>query len=240
MAEPEEVLLAAGACLAPQDLAGWRVLVSAGPTHEPLDPVRFVGNRSSGKMGYAVAVEAAARGARVTLVSGPTHLPAPPGVEVTRVTTARGMAGAIRQLAPKQDAVIMAAAVADYRPQKESPTKLKKRKLGERMTLELKRTEDILASLREIYPRPLLVGFAAETSEDLDRVAADKMQAKRVDLLVAIDVRSKQAGFGVDDNEVVIYDRQGGRRELPLMPKRKVAAVVLDMMLGIKDAAPNG
>jgi phosphopantothenoylcysteine decarboxylase/phosphopantothenate--cysteine ligase len=234
MAEPEEVLLAAGACLAPQDLAGWRVLVSAGPTHEPLDPVRFLGNRSSGKMGYALAVEAAARGARVALVSGPTPLAAPPGLEFTRVTTARGMAGAIQKLAPEQDAVIMAAAVADYRPQQQSPTKLKKTQLGERMTLELLRTEDILASLCELNPRPLLVGFAAETSDDLDQVAADKMQSKRVDLLVANDVSNEQAGFEVDDNEVVIYDRHGGRRALSLMPKRKVAGVILDMMLGMR------
>ncbi len=228
MAEPVEILQAAGGCLAPQDLSGNRLLISAGPTHEALDPVRFVGNRSSGKMGFAVAAEAAARGAEVTLVAGPSALPTPLNVERLDVTSAAEMAEAVRLAAASQAAVIMAAAVADYTPATVADSKLKKAKVGENMTLELERTVDILASLGNLSPRPYLVGFAAETEENLDGVAPDKLKRKGCDLLVANDVGAHDAGFETDQNRVIIYDAAGGKEVIPLQAKRLVAARILD------------
>ena len=228
MAEPVEILQAVGCCLSSQDLLHRRLLVSAGPTHEALDPVRFVGNRSSGKMGFAVAAEAASRGARVTLVAGPSAIPTPLFVERQDVTSARQMAEAVRLAAPSQAAVVMAAAVADYAPVSVSKTKLKKAAVGQQMTIELERTDDILAALGNLSPRPFLVGFAAETEKDLDSVAPDKMRRKGCDLLVANDVGAHDAGFETDKNRVVIYDSDGGREEVPLLAKRQVAARILD------------
>ena len=230
MAEPEQILEAAGACVSANDLLGHAVLVSAGPTHEPVDPVRFVGNRSSGKMGFALAAEAASRGAQVTLVSGPVALPTPLGVQRVQVTTAAEMAEAVRLAAPAQAAVIMAAAVADYRPEQGAPHKLKKEAVGAQLTLTLERTDDILATLAHLSPRPYLVGFAAET-EELDRVAPAKLAAKGCDLLVANDVSATDAGFETDENRAVIYDPDGGRQEVPLQSKRMVAARILDRVV---------
>ena len=228
MAEPVEILQAAGRCLSRGDLQDRRLLVSAGPTHEALDPVRFVGNRSSGKMGFAVAAEAAARGARVTLVAGPSAIPTPLFVERQDVTSASEMAEAIRLAAPSQAAIVMAAAVADYAPATAAETKLKKAAVGPQMILELERTVDILASLSNLSPRPFLVGFAAETEENLDSVAPAKLKAKGCDLLVANDVGARDAGFETDENRVVMYDADGGREVVPLQAKRKVAARILD------------
>jgi phosphopantothenoylcysteine decarboxylase / phosphopantothenate---cysteine ligase len=230
MAEPEEILQAAGACVAPQDLRGRSVLVTAGPTHEALDPVRFIGNRSSGRMGFALAAEAAARGARVTLVAGPSALGTPFDVARIDVVSAREMAAAVRERAPAQAAVLMAAAVADYRPVAASSTKLKKESLGPQLTVALERNEDILAALGALSPRPYLVGFAAETGADLDGVAPAKRVAKGCDLLVANDVTAAGAGFDVDTNRVTIYDAGGGREELPLLGKRQVAARIIDRL----------
>ena len=233
MAEPEEILQAAGACLATQDLAGVHLLVSAGGTHEAIDPVRFVGNRSSGKMGFALAADARDRGATVTLVSGPSALPAPHGVERVDVQSAAQMAAAIKDRVADQEVVIMAAAVADYTPREPHATKLKKEATGGALTLELDRTEDILAGLGKLDPRPRLVGFAAETDDDLDAVARAKIKAKGCDLLVANDVRPDDAGFGTDTNRVVIYGPDGARDELPLLSKRAVAAKILDRVAAI-------
>jgi phosphopantothenoylcysteine decarboxylase / phosphopantothenate---cysteine ligase len=230
MAEPEEILGAVGAGLAPQDLIGRRVLVSAGPTHEPIDPVRFIGNRSSGKMGFALAAEAACRGALVTLVAGPSSLPTPWGVARHDVTTARQMAEVILRSGKEQDAIFMTAAVADYRPGVVSSTKIKKEQTGDQLTLVLERNQDILASLgaRPRLGRPLLVGFAAETGADLLHLAPAKLAAKGCDLLVANDVLAADAGFEVDTNRVVLFDTRGGAEELPLLSKRKIAQVLLE------------
>jgi len=226
MAEPGEILQAVGAGLAPQILAGRAVLVSAGPTHEPIDPVRFLGNRSSGKMGFALAAEAAAAGARTTLVAGPSSLSTPLGVERVDVGTAAEMAAAIKARAPGQDVVVMAAAVADYRPSSAAASKIKKEQTGSRLTLELTQTEDILAGLTRLEPRPLLVGFAAETGGDLGALAARKREAKGCDLLVANDVSQPDAGFERDHNRVLIQDASG-TESLPLLGKRAVAARIL-------------
>lgn len=190
---------------AAQDLAGVRLLVSAGPTYEPIDPVRFLGNRSSGKMGFALARAAARRGAQVTLVAGPVALATPPGVTRIDVETAAQMAQAILPRAAAQDVIIMAAAVADYRPATLAGDKLKKDTLGAAPQLALTPTTDILAELgrARVGPRPLLVGFAAETT-DLLRHAAGKLRRKGCDLLVANDVSAADAGFAVDTNRVVL------------------------------------
>lgn len=234
MAEPEEILQAVGACLAPQDLAGRKILVSGGPTHEPLDPVRFLGNRSSGKMGFALAAEASARGAEVILVAGPSALATPFGVTRVNVNTAAEMNRAIREHAAAQAAIVMAAAVADYRPVSRATGKLKKEALGASPSLELERTEDILAGLRTIAPRAVLVGFAAETGAGGDERAAAKLEAKRCDLLVGNDVSAAGAGFEVDTNRVVIFEAgEGGPRRdpLPLLSKRAVARLILDRVV---------
>jgi phosphopantothenoylcysteine decarboxylase/phosphopantothenate--cysteine ligase len=243
MAEPEAILEAAGACLAPQDLAGRTVVITAGPTHEPLDPARFLGNRSSGKMGFALAAEAASRGARVTLVSGPGSLATPHGVERVAVVTAAEMARVVRDRAAGADAVIMAAAVADYRPAQAASTKLKKETLGRQFMLTLERTEDILAGLGALAaPRPFLVGFAAETAADaeLECVAREKLAAKRCDLLVANNVGEEGAGFGVDTNRVTLFDGSDAAEALPLMSKRKVAQRIMDRVAAALERDRHG
>lgn len=209
LSDPAQIVAAAAQLLAehsaPRDLAGVRLLVSAGPTYEPIDPVRFLGNRSSGKMGFALARAAARRGAQVTLVAGPVALATPPGVTRIDVETAAQMAQAILPRAAAQDVIIMAAAVADYRPATLAGDKLKKDTLGAAPQLALTPTTDILAELgrARVGPRPLLVGFAAETS-DLLRHAAGKLRRKGCDLLVANDVSAADAGFAVDTNRVVL------------------------------------
>ncbi|MBK8482624.1 MAG: bifunctional phosphopantothenoylcysteine decarboxylase/phosphopantothenate--cysteine ligase CoaBC [Proteobacteria bacterium] len=232
MSEPGALLEAVWHCLAPQSLAGQRILVSAGPTREALDPVRHLTNRSSGKMGYALAAEAAARGATVTLVSGPTALATPLGVQRVDVTSAAELAQVVLERVAGQDAVVMTAAVADYRPAHVAREKLAKERLGEQPTLTLTRTVDVLAALGAAraaaggLPQPLLVGFAAETGIDEARVIG-KLAAKQCDLLVVNDVSRADAGFDADDNRVVIYHATGNREALPLLPKREVAGRVL-------------
>ena len=220
MRAAEELLTPAG------PLAGKTVIVTAGPTREAIDPVRFVGNRSSGKMGYALAAAARSRGARVVLVSGPTELPPPAGVELVRVTTAADMRDAVVPLAAQADVVIMAAAVADYAPAAAMPQKIHKD--ADTLTLSLVRTPDILAELgrqRTGADRPLLVGFAAETA-DLVASARRKLRAKGVDLVVANDVSRNDAGFEVDTNEVTLVSDQG-EETLPLQSKSAIAALVV-------------
>ncbi|MFA9445621.1 bifunctional phosphopantothenoylcysteine decarboxylase/phosphopantothenate--cysteine ligase CoaBC [Egicoccus sp. AB-alg6-2] len=215
------------------DLAGRRVLVTAGGTHEPLDPVRFLGNRSSGKMGFAIAAAAAARGAKVDLVAAPSALPTPPGVERHDVTTARQMHDAVFALVDVVDVVVKAAAVADFRPADVASSKVKKSDGAPR--LELVANPDILADLgarrAEGHPRPFLVGFAAET-DDVEDNARAKLTRKNADLLVVNDVGATDAGFGVDTNRVVILGRDGSRTEVELAAKSAVADRVLDEVVG--------
>jgi len=208
-----------------QDFAGQVVLVTAGPTREPLDPVRFLSNRSSGKMGYAIAEAAAARGARVILVSGPTALAAPPGVDCIHVETADEMYRAVLAKLESVGVVIKAAAVADYRPKRRADRKIKKDQAVPEIALEP--TPDILAELGKRKGTRILVGFAAETDDLLDN-ARMKLQRKNLDLVVANNVREAGAGFDVDTNVVTMLDGAGGAETLPLLSKREVADRILD------------
>ena len=227
LAEEGIILKAIQGALAPQrDWQGQRVLVSAGPTQEPIDPVRFISNRSSGKMGYAIAEAAQARGAQVVLVSGPTTLPAPRGVEIVSVFTAEEMLKTLSARLAWSTTVIMAAAVADFRPTHPASQKIKKQGRTGR-TLDLEQTTDILASLSAQRTTQLMIGFAAETS-DLIAHAKDKLTAKGLDLIVANDITMEGAGFGSDRNAATLIDRQGTMTELALMPKRALADAILD------------
>ena len=228
LAEPEAIVEAVERIVNAQaSLAGKTVLVTAGPTLEDLDPVRFVGNRSSGRMGYAIAEEAQRRGARVTLIAGPTAIPAPVVSEVVRVRSDAEMHAAVMAAAPSADVVVMAAAVADYAPAAGAATaKIEK---GGPLTITLERTVDILAALgagRGSASRPVLVGFAAQTGDPVPG-ARRKLQSKGVDLIVANDVAAPGAGFDVDTNEVTLVSRDA-TEHLPLMPKARVAAALLD------------
>jgi phosphopantothenoylcysteine decarboxylase / phosphopantothenate---cysteine ligase len=234
LADPEDIVEEVLRTLAPQDLANERILVSAGPTQEPIDPVRYLSNHSSGKMGYAVARVARRRGAKVTLVTGPTAIAAPPGVEVVAVRTAREMEHAVGEAFGRATAVVMTAAVADYRPRQPLSRKLKKSSRAG-MTLELERNPDILAGLGARKSAHLLVGFAAETHE----VAAEarrKLVDKRVDLIVANDVTAPGAGFGSDTNVVRLIDAGGLDETLPLLPKEEVAGRILDWIAARRTA----
>jgi phosphopantothenoylcysteine decarboxylase/phosphopantothenate--cysteine ligase len=205
------------------DLAGRRIVVTAGGTQEPVDPVRCLTNRSSGKMGYALAEAARDRGAKVVLISAPTALHKPVGVDVVDVDTAQEMCEAVKKAVAKSDVLIMAAAVADYRPRRVSKNKIK-RELASSLTLELERTPDILT---EVKGKFLRVGFAAESEKIIDN-AKTKLEKKRLDLIVANDIMAKGSGIGADANQVVIIDRKGKVEELPLLPKREVADRILD------------
>jgi phosphopantothenoylcysteine decarboxylase/phosphopantothenate--cysteine ligase len=208
------------------DLAGKRIVVTAGGTREAIDPVRFVGNRSSGKMGFAVAEAARDRGAKVTLITAPTALPDPVGVEVTHITSAVQMKEAVTKATAKCDALIMAAAVADYMPESAARGKIRKAAAGESLTLELKRTPDILSDVKGDFIR---VGFAAETTENLlEHAKKDELMKKNLDLVAANDISAPGAGFDVDTNIVTLIDRKGKVENLPLMSKREVADKILD------------
>jgi phosphopantothenoylcysteine decarboxylase/phosphopantothenate--cysteine ligase len=227
LAEEDTILEAIQAALTPRrDWQGHRILVSAGPTQEPIDPVRFISNRSSGKMGYAIAEAAQARGAQVVLVTGPTALPIPRGVEVVPVATAEEMTKVLSARLTWSTAVIMAAAVADFRPKYPASQKIKKQGRTEQ-TLDLERTTDILASLSAQRTTQLMIGFAAETS-NLIAHAKGKLTAKGLDLIVANDVTTEGAGFGSDQSAATLIDRQGIMTELPLMPKRALADAILN------------
>jgi phosphopantothenoylcysteine decarboxylase/phosphopantothenate--cysteine ligase len=230
LAEPEAIVDAADSLLGQRSsMVGRRVLVTAGPTLEDLDPVRFIGNRSSGRMGFAIAREAQSRGAHVVLVCGPTSLEPPAVAEVVRVRSARDMHSAVLARAGDVDAVIMSAAVADYTPAGgASAQKIEK---GGGLTLTLERTPDILADLgarRGDRRTPLLVGFAAETGDPIAR-ATSKLHAKRLDLIVANDVSSPGSGFDVETNQVTLLSAAGAE-PLPLMSKTEVAGVLLDRL----------
>lgn len=228
MAEPEDVLAAVeGALVGRGDLAGRHVLVTAGPTHEPIDAVRYLGNRSSGKMGYLVAEEAARRGAEVSLVSGPTHRPDPPGIEVTRVETAEEMRAAVLARFEGADAVIKAAAVADFRPKEASEGKLKKE--AGPPDLHLEPTPDILRELGERKGDKVLVGFAAET-EDLQAAGRAKLREKHLDLVVVNQVGAEDTGFEADTNRAMLLSADGD--DVPLRPwtKRELASAICDRL----------
>ena len=230
LAEPTEVVAAVGSLLisTQEDLVGRSVVVSAGPTYEDVDPVRFIGNRSSGRMGLAVAAEAVSRGARVALVLGPCNLTPPAGVEVLRVRSSDEMRTEVLHHAQKADAVIMAAAVADYRVEG-GPQKMKLAKSEERLTLTLTRNADILVELgrrRGSQAQPVLIGFAAETKDVIQR-AREKLRTKKVDLVVANDVSRADAGFEVETNAATLIDDTSAT-EVPLCSKRDLARVILD------------
>jgi phosphopantothenoylcysteine decarboxylase/phosphopantothenate--cysteine ligase len=228
LAEPSDIVAAAGEVLSPSGpLKGASVIVTAGPTREALDPVRFIGNRSSGKMGYALAVAARDRGARVSLVSGPTGLAAPPGIEVIQITSAAEMRDATLARVAQADVVIMAAAVADYAPAVTADQKIHKD--GDTLTVTLVRTPDILAELGRLRAgkdRPVLVGFAAETS-DVIPSARRKQREKGVDLIVANDVSQTDAGFEVDTNAVTLVSADD-EETVPLQTKAAIASRVIN------------
>jgi phosphopantothenoylcysteine decarboxylase/phosphopantothenate--cysteine ligase len=230
LAEPADIVLAAELMLAPPDslLRGRRVVVTAGPTYEDIDPVRYVGNRSSGRMGFALAAEARRRGAHVTLVVGPTRLDPPPAGDLVRVRSAAEMHAAVMSAAAGADVVIMAAAVADYTPA--DPSDRKVAKTSGPVTLTLERTRDILAELGRMPSRaagtPVLVGFAAETGDAVSK-AREKRARKNADLIVANDVSRADAGFDVETNAVTIVGADGDH-PVPVQSKARVAAVILD------------
>ncbi|HEY2331140.1 MAG TPA: bifunctional phosphopantothenoylcysteine decarboxylase/phosphopantothenate--cysteine ligase CoaBC [Acidimicrobiales bacterium] len=240
LAEPADIVAACDAVLGGTggsggDLTGLRVLVTAGGTREAIDPVRYVGNRSSGKQGYAVAEEAASRGAVVTLVST-VHLPVSSGIEVIAVESAAEMQAAVSSSAPTAEIVVMAAAVADFRPKVRADDKLKKADGPPEVVLEP--TPDILAGLGAVKPDgQTLVGFAAET-QDLVAQASNKLRSKNLDLIVANDVSAPGAGFEHDTNAVVLLRADGSREDVPLTDKRSVARAVIDTVVTIRKGQP--
>lgn len=209
------------------DFAGRRIVVTAGGTREPIDPVRHIGNRSSGKMGYTLAEAARDRGAGVVLITASPYLADPVGMEVVHVQTAREMKEAVSRAAPETDTLVMAAAVADYQPKEYVRNKIKKD--APTLPLVLVRTPDILAEVKGDF---LKVGFAAE-SENMVANAREKLEKKRLDLIIANDVTAEGSGFGTETNKVTIIDRRGEAEELPLLSKREVAEKVLDRVAGL-------
>jgi phosphopantothenoylcysteine decarboxylase / phosphopantothenate---cysteine ligase len=214
------------------DLVGWRVIVTAGGTQEAIDPVRFISNRSSGKMGYAVAEAARDRGAEVVLISAPSALEPPLGVELRRVVSAAEMYRAVTAALEDADLLVMAAAVADFRPEQVADQKIKKD--GSGLALSLAPTTDILAAtVGEGSDRLVRIGFAAE-SQDLLENARSKLARKQLDLIVGNDITRSDSGFGSDTNKVVMLDRSGGRRDLPALAKREVADEILSEALRLR------
>jgi len=205
-----------------EDLAGKHIVVTAGGTQEPIDPVRYITNRSSGKMGYALAEAARDRGARVTLITAPTSLPRPAGMETANVCTAQEMYQATKDAVSQTDALIMAAAVADFRPTLAAKDKIKRKQ--DKLTLEFERTPDILGSIKGDF---IKVGFAAESSNLVEN-AKQKLYQKGLELIVANDITASDSGFGADNNRVTIIDQEGKIDDLPLLPKREIADRILD------------
>ncbi len=236
LAEPLEVVDACEALLTPKDLAGWKVVVTAGPTREHLDPVRFISNPSTGKMGYAVARAALHRGAKVTLVTGPTELAPPAGAQVVRVTSAEEMCQASMAALPGTRLFVAVAAVADQRPKTRAEQKVKKKE-GEE-SLALVRTPDVLATASAAAQgpdRPIFVGFAAET-EKLPENARQKLAAKRLDLIAANDLGEPGAGFGADTNRLTLFDRNGGSEQIGPMGKLEAAHALLERAVRLASA----
>ncbi len=210
------------------DLAGKRIVVSAGPTQEAVDPVRYIGNHSSGKMGFAVAEAARDRGAEVTLIAGPTALSEPVGIKVVHVVSAAEMKRAVTKATVKADALIMTAAVADYQPASTATHKIKKAATGPNWALELVKTPDILAEVKGDFIR---VGFAAEIGDRLMEHAKDELVKKKLDLVAANDVGAPDSGFGVDTNRVILMNRERKTETLPLMSKRDVGDKIMDKVV---------
>jgi phosphopantothenoylcysteine decarboxylase/phosphopantothenate--cysteine ligase len=234
--EPATIMEALLRLLTPsRDLAGERVLVTAGPTREPIDPVRYISNRSSGKMGYRLAAAAFRRGAEVVLVSGPTAIAPPSGVTFVPVETAEEMREAVLHHAARATLIVKAAAVADYRTKAPSATKIKGK---HDLTLELTPNPDILREVAAAARGAFIVGFAAETN-DVAHNARVKLEAKGVDLLVVNDVSQQGIGFEAEDNEVTLLDRWGGTRALPRMPKADVADAILSHVLTLRASQPS-
>ena len=235
MAEPEEILEAVDAFFdASASMKGLKVMITAGPTYEKIDPVRFIGNYSSGKMGYAIADEAARRGAEVTVVSGPVSVvPSEPGVRVIKVESAREMMEAAEREFAGADVAVMAAAVADYAPAEPALSKIK-REGGEPPVIRLVKNPDIAAALGERKcPGQTLVGFALETDHEMDN-AADKMKRKHLDMIVLNSLRDKGAGFGTDTNLVTILSADGRTTRYDLKSKREVACDILDQICAMR------
>ncbi len=230
--EVTEIVEEIEAILSPKDLRQERILVTAGPTQEPFDPVRYITNYSSGKMGYALAVMARRRGAAVTLISGPTSLPTPRGVELIAVKTALEMRDAVMARLEEATVVIKAAAVSDYRPEVREKTKIKKKEGP--LTLRLERNPDIISEIVRLKGNRIVVGFAME-SDHLIENARTKLREKGMDFIVANDLTEPGAGFRTDTNIIRIMDREGKVETFPLMDKREVAGVILDKVKKIRD-----
>jgi phosphopantothenoylcysteine decarboxylase/phosphopantothenate--cysteine ligase len=226
--EPEEIFDRFIACLSPKDLAGKKILVTAGPTIEPIDPVRFISNPSSGKMGFAVARAAEHRGADVTLISGPTHLVDPMNVTTIRVRTAEEMAHQVFQLMENADVIIKSAAVSDYRPKESKIHKIKKGK--SEMVLRLQQNKDILRELGRKKKHQVLVGFAAETRA-LKKNATQKLAEKKLDIIAGNLVGSADSGFASDTNTVTLFFKDGTSESLPAMNKIELAHILLDRVV---------
>lgn len=229
MADTSAIMESVYTIITPQDLNSERVLITAGPTREHLDPVRFISNRSSGKMGYALARNAKVRGADVTLISGPVSLEAPYGVEMIRVETASEMHEAVLENASKSSILVMCAAVSDFAPEKVETHKIEK---TESMTLNLRKNPDILSAVAKLEKKPFTVGFSAEAGNRIDR-ARQKMESKNADMIVFNDILKKDAGFDSDANEVTIIDNKG-EKTLPRMSKDDVAAEIFDRVVELK------
>jgi phosphopantothenoylcysteine decarboxylase/phosphopantothenate--cysteine ligase len=228
LAEIEQIIAAIREALERStDLSGKRIVITAGGTQEPIDPARHIGNRSSGKMGFALAEAARDRGAEVTLITAPSHLPEPDGIALVRVRTTAEMKEVVAEAVKEASALIMAAAVADYQPKTSAQTKIKKQSPG--LTLELTRTPDILS---EVKGSLIKVGFAAE-SADVVANAKKKLAQKGLDLMVANDITEPESGFGADTNKVTIINKEGNVESLPLMSKREVAERILDRVVGL-------
>ena len=236
--EPEAIFDRFLGCLSPKDLAGKKILVTAGPTIEPIDPVRFISNPSSGKMGFSVARAAEHRGAEVTLVSGPTHLADPMNVTTIRVRTAAEMAQQVFQLMENADVIIKSAAVCDYGPKESKAHKVKKGK--SEMVLRLQQNKDILKTLGQKKKHQVLVGFAAET-RDLKKNATQKLAEKNLDIIVGNLVGSADSGFEADTNTVTFFFKDGTAESLPTMDKLEVAHILLDRIVAkvLSAAAPK-
>ena len=227
--DPENIIDQLNSLLTPKDFSGKKVLVTAGPTREPLDPVRFISNPSSGKMGFAVAKAAEQRGAEVVLISGPVSLPEPPRITTIKVNTAMEMADAVFQYMDKSDIIIKTAAVSDYRPLDPADHKIKKG--ADTITLSMQKTEDILKKLGQNKQDRILVGFAAET-ENLEQYAQKKLREKNLDLIVGNIVGSSlSSGFQSETNKVTLFFKDGTEKSLPLMEKEEVAHAILQNIL---------
>jgi phosphopantothenoylcysteine decarboxylase/phosphopantothenate--cysteine ligase len=238
MPDVPELVARVAAHFATRDLVGKRVLVTAGPTREPIDPVRFISNRSSGRMGYALADAARKRGATVTLISGPTSLPVPPGVDVQRVTTAGEMHAAVMAIASAQQIVIKAAAVSDFTPARVADRKIKKIEGTNELTIALTKTPDILADVARLSPKPFIVAFAAETDR-VEQHAREKLERKGADLIVANDVADATIGFDSDQNEVLVIARNGTVTRIAKAPKSEIAHRLLDVVVAALRRAEN-